>query len=188
MTNRCDSALVAGTHGQAGGEKEDGEITPGIPSGPEPAQCVPTLEEDTIDVIVTIGERPACGTVTMCYAEEARKLGLEQLERDLYNSQNELLALNDDEHTKNARPSTKGKHEKGITRKLNKEKGDKNRRSPSKRPKNWPGGPYPPKIRLPFLPFLLIPEGQLRWQMMCGPNFNNGSIPMECYGGLDIMA
>jgi RHS repeat-associated protein len=51
------------------------------------------------------------------------------------------------EHTKNARPSTKEKHEKGIAR-VNKdrggEKGDVRRRPPRKRPKNWKG-PWPPK-------------------------------------------
>lgn len=51
------------------------------------------------------------------------------------------------EHTKNARPSSKGKHEKGNSRRQQDaggEKGDSNRRLPNKRP---PGtkGPYPPK-------------------------------------------
>lgn len=52
------------------------------------------------------------------------------------------------EHTKNARPSSKGKHEKGNTRRKQDaggEKGDKNRpQSPRQRPDNWKG-PWPPK-------------------------------------------
>jgi RHS repeat-associated protein len=51
------------------------------------------------------------------------------------------------EHTKGARPSTKGKHEKGQTRKQTDrggEKGDAERRLPNTRPPNWKG-PYPPK-------------------------------------------
>jgi RHS repeat-associated protein len=51
------------------------------------------------------------------------------------------------EHTKNARPSSKGKHEKGNARRdkdADGEKGDDSRRPPNKRP---PGqkGPWPPK-------------------------------------------
>lgn len=52
------------------------------------------------------------------------------------------------EHTKNARPSSKGKHEKGNTRKKQDaggEKGDKNRpQLPRQRPDKWKG-PWPPK-------------------------------------------
>jgi len=51
------------------------------------------------------------------------------------------------EHTKGARPSTKGKHEKGNARRTSDrggEKGDSNRRPPSKKPNNWKG-PWPPK-------------------------------------------
>ncbi len=51
------------------------------------------------------------------------------------------------EHTKNARPSTKTKHEEGQARKAidrGGEDGDKNRRPPRKRPPNWKGT-WPPK-------------------------------------------
>ena len=51
------------------------------------------------------------------------------------------------EHTKNARPSTKGKHQKGEARKAKDrggEKGDKKRAPPRKRPPNHKG-PWPPK-------------------------------------------
>ena len=51
------------------------------------------------------------------------------------------------EHTKNARPSTKGKHQKGTTRKDRDgggEKGDKKRRTNRKRPKHWKGRWPPP--------------------------------------------
>lgn len=50
-------------------------------------------------------------------------------------------------HTKNARPSTKTKHQKGQARKAQdrgREKADDRRRLPNKRPKNW-DGPWPPK-------------------------------------------
>ena len=53
-----------------------------------------------------------------------------------------------EEHTKNARPSTEEKHEKGQSRKgrdQGGEKGDNRRKPYGKRPPNWPGGPYPPK-------------------------------------------
>jgi RHS repeat-associated protein len=52
------------------------------------------------------------------------------------------------EHTKNARPSTKNVHQKGKARKKKDyggEKGDARRRPPRRRPKDWPGGKYPPK-------------------------------------------
>lgn len=52
------------------------------------------------------------------------------------------------EHTKNARPSTKGKHEKGQSRKgkdYGGEKGDINRRPPRNPPPDWKGGAWPPK-------------------------------------------
>lgn len=51
------------------------------------------------------------------------------------------------EHTKNARPSSKGKHEKGNSRRkrdAGNEKGDGNRRPPKQRPPNYKG-PWPPK-------------------------------------------
>jgi hypothetical protein len=51
------------------------------------------------------------------------------------------------EHKKGARPSTKNKHQVGQTRKqidYGGEKGDSNRRPPSKRPPNWKGS-WPPK-------------------------------------------
>ena len=51
-----------------------------------------------------------------------------------------------EEHTKGARPSTKGKHEKGQTRKIidrGGEKGDERRDVPRKRPSKWKG-PWPP--------------------------------------------
>jgi RHS repeat-associated protein len=52
------------------------------------------------------------------------------------------------EHTKNARPSTKGKHQKGksrVKKDHSGEKGDARRRPQRRRPKDWPGGKYPPK-------------------------------------------
>ncbi|MBL7955936.1 MAG: RHS repeat-associated core domain-containing protein [Flavobacteriales bacterium] len=51
------------------------------------------------------------------------------------------------EHSKNARPSTKGKHEEGQARRMRDrggEKADENRNPPRKRPDGWKG-PYPPK-------------------------------------------
>jgi len=51
------------------------------------------------------------------------------------------------EHTKNKRPSSKAKHQKGQNRKgkdAGGEKGDKKRNYPRKRPNNWKG-PWPPK-------------------------------------------
>lgn len=51
------------------------------------------------------------------------------------------------EHTKKARPSTKGKHEKGQAAKARSragEKGDSQRDLPRKRPDDWKG-PWPPK-------------------------------------------
>lgn len=65
----------------------------------------------------------------------------------LIQQQQTPITVSSEEHTKNARPSTKGKHEKGNSRRkqdAGNEKGDKNRRPPSKRP---PGtkGPWPPK-------------------------------------------
>lgn len=51
------------------------------------------------------------------------------------------------EHTKGARPSTKGKHERGQARKARDrggEKADQNRRFPNKKPGGWKG-PWPPK-------------------------------------------
>ena len=51
------------------------------------------------------------------------------------------------EHTKNARPSTKGKHEQGTARKKKDrgaEKGDIKRTPPRKRPDKWKG-PWPPE-------------------------------------------
>ena len=53
-----------------------------------------------------------------------------------------------EEHTKNARPSTKGKHETGQAAKKKSrggEKGDANRRPPRKRPDNKYKGPWPPR-------------------------------------------
>ena len=50
-----------------------------------------------------------------------------------------------EEHTKNARPSSKGKHEQGNARRMQdagNEKGDKNRRPPKQRPPNYKG-PWP---------------------------------------------
>jgi RHS repeat-associated protein len=50
------------------------------------------------------------------------------------------------EHTKNARPSSKGKHEQGNARRkqdAGNEKGDDNRRPPKQRPPNYKG-PWPP--------------------------------------------
>ena len=52
----------------------------------------------------------------------------------------------DNEHTKNARPSTKGKHEKGQGRKIKDqggEKADERRRPPLQRPNEWKGK-WPP--------------------------------------------
>lgn len=52
------------------------------------------------------------------------------------------LQVYSEEHKKNARPSTKGKHEKGQKKKdqaRGGEQGDKRRRGPRKRPKNWSG-------------------------------------------------
>ncbi len=67
----------------------------------------------------------------------------------LPNTQDEELTtphtMEASEHTKGARPSTKGKHEKGQARKnLDKggEKGEKN--PPRRRPPDWKG-PWPPK-------------------------------------------
>jgi RHS repeat-associated protein len=51
------------------------------------------------------------------------------------------------EHTKNARPSTKGKHQMGQARKkadYGGEKGDTRRRYPQQRPNNWKGS-WPPE-------------------------------------------
>ncbi len=53
----------------------------------------------------------------------------------------------DDEHTKNARPSTQEKHERGRARRAQDqggEKGDDNRDPYGKRPPDWKG-PWPPK-------------------------------------------
>lgn len=51
------------------------------------------------------------------------------------------------EHTNNARPSTKNKHEAGAARKAadrGGERGDRNRAYPRLKPKNW-RGPWPPQ-------------------------------------------
>lgn len=76
----------------------------------------------------------------------------------------EIVVLAADEHTKNKRPSTKGKHERGDARRgrdAGGEKADKERRPPRKRPDGW-RGPYPPKTFLPlFIPTWLLD--------MCGP-------------------
>ncbi|WP_221237675.1 hypothetical protein, partial [Sphingomonas prati] len=66
------------------------------------------------------------------------------------------------EHTKNARPSTLGKHQKGQTRKgkdAGGEKADKNgsRRPQRIRPDGW-RGPWPP---LRAFPFVIIPKFML---------------------------
>lgn len=61
-------------------------------------------------------------------------------------------ALFAEEHTKNARPSTKGKHQKGRARNkrdYGNEKGDEDRRGPRKRPPNHKE-PWPPKSVFPF--------------------------------------
>lgn len=55
------------------------------------------------------------------------------------------------EHTKNARPSSKGRHEKGNSRRkqdAGNEKGDSSRRPSNKRPPNH-RGPWPPKPEVP---------------------------------------
>lgn len=79
------------------------------------------------------------------------------------------FVLASDEHTKDARPSTKEKHEKGQARKTKDrkgEKGDSRRRDPRKRPPDWKKGPWPPP-RLPgILPFFFIPPGFFD---PCGP-------------------
>lgn len=51
------------------------------------------------------------------------------------------------EHTRNARPSTKGKHQAGQKRKKEDyggERGDNNRRPPRQKPNGWKGS-WPPK-------------------------------------------
>jgi hypothetical protein len=63
-------------------------------------------------------------------------------------SHNEFLLGEDDidEHTKNARPSTKEKHQFGMARKKRDrggEKGDIRRSLPRRKPDNWKG-PWPP--------------------------------------------
>ena len=61
---------------------------------------------------------------------------------------NQPTVLPAEEHTKNARPSTEEKHEKGQARKgrdQGGEKGDDRRKPYGKRPPDWPGGPYPPR-------------------------------------------
>jgi hypothetical protein len=60
--------------------------------------------------------------------------------------------LIDEAHRKGKRPSTQQKHQKGVKRLLRdrgREKGDKNRDAPRKRPKNWQG-PWPPKKKSDF--------------------------------------
>jgi RHS repeat-associated protein len=74
-----------------------------------------------------------------------------------------LIATNDSEHTKNARPSTLEKHEKGQNRKSidrGGEKGDKSRRFPRNPPDNWKGGPWPPVKRID--PFMFVPDYLMR--------------------------
>jgi RHS repeat-associated protein len=68
----------------------------------------------------------------------------------------EIVVISD-EHTKNRRPSTQGKHEKGrarVGKDRGNEKGDERRRPPRNRPDGWKG-PWPP-IRL--FPPMLIPN------------------------------
>jgi RHS repeat-associated protein len=89
-----------------------------------------------------------------------------------------------DEHTKNARPSTQGKHEKGKARKgidRGGEKGDERRRPPRVRPPGW-RGPWPP---LRMLPPLIIPNFMLD---PCWPG--NPARPTSCgpaIASLDFM-
>lgn len=86
-----------------------------------------------------------------------------------------------DEHTKNKRPSTQEKHEKGKARKgvdRGGEKGDERRRPPRIRPKNWKG-PWPP---LGIFPPLLIPEWLLdpcRYTSLALPSCENNDIAMN---------
>lgn len=80
--------------------------------------------------------------IGICYAADCTSLG-EHLGEGLY----DLLNPNvHNEHTKNKRPSTRGKHEKGQSRQNRDrggERGDRNRNYPRKKPPGWKG-PWPP--------------------------------------------
>jgi RHS repeat-associated protein len=88
-------------------------------------------------------------------------------------SEEEVAAAGGKEHTKNARPSTKDKHEKGQKR-LKSEKGDLRRGKPRKRPPNWKG-PWPkPPLFMPLIIWQLFQEMCAAGQTAaCGP----GSTP-----------
>lgn len=79
------------------------------------------------------------------------------------------------EHTQNARPSTKAKHEKANARRdkdRGGEKGDKSRDAPRNRPPGFKG-PWPPKA--PFSPWFWIPDELLT------PCAIHGKFSVECH-------
>jgi len=88
------------------------------------------------------------------------------------------------EHTKNKRPSTESKHDKGKARKqLDKgqEKGDKARRPPRIRPGNKWRGPWPP--RSVFGPLILTPQ----IEYMCKEGFLSGDTCKEYPRDISLM-
>ncbi|WP_158298752.1 RHS repeat domain-containing protein [Sphingomonas psychrotolerans] len=84
----------------------------------------------------------------------------------------------DGEHTKNARPSTRNKHEEAnARRKADRDVtgADRKHRFPRKRPKNWPGGSWPPK-KLVIGPLLVM---CLLAPVTCGLIDTNGNDVLE---------
>jgi len=98
---------------------------------------------------VAIGVGVMGGVATYCYFDPESCAGiLEDAKKICEGSVNFLSkAIDSTEHTSNARPSTKRKHEKGQSRKIKDrsgEKGDLVRREKRKKPLNWKG-PWPPE-------------------------------------------
>jgi RHS repeat-associated protein len=91
------------------------------------------------------GEIKRDATFSQVHAENAQKLA--QQKKNESTTTEQTTSNPQDAHRKNRRPSTEQKHEEGTARKRidrGREKGDKRRRPPRKRPPKWKG-PWPPR-------------------------------------------